>query len=322
MNNRQKLVQQQFLNNEKAVIQRLSDVYSQSLQDVTDRVSRLQFEIDRLQVEYDWLDPDDPQREIIKSRIQSKIYQKQYQEQLYAQIDGVFEQLQNQSYVTIADYLDGCYTDGFIGTIFDAHGQGIPLITPIDQEAMVRAVQLDSKISKGLYTRLGEDMSKLKRRIAAEVSRSIATGLTFDQTAKALAGQTRIGYNNAIRIARTEGHRIQTTASMDAMHRAKSIGADVLKQWDATLDGRTRHSHRMVDGEIREVDKPFSNGLMFPSDPDGAAAEVINCRCALLQRARWALDEDELTTLKERATFYELDKSSEFEDFRKKYLSI
>ena len=51
-------------------------------------------------------------------------------------------------------------------------------------------------------------------------------------------------------------------------------------------------SHQKVDGEIRELDEPFSNGLMFPGDPAGGAAEVVNCRCALLQRARWALDDE------------------------------
>ena len=107
---------------------------------------------------------------------------------------------------------------------------------------------------------------------------------------------------------------------MDACYKAKDMGADVVKQWDSTLDTRTRESHQAVDGEIRELDKPFSNGLMFPGDPDGAAAEVINCRCALLQRARWALDEDELETLKERAEYFGLDKSKTFDDYKKKYL--
>ena len=31
---------------------------------------------------------------------------------------------------------------------------------------------------------------------------------------------------------------------------------------------------------------------MYPGDPSGRAEEVINCRCALLQRARWALGND------------------------------
>lgn len=289
MNKRQKLVQQRFLNNEEAVIKRLNQVYGQSSKDINEKIKHLTFTIDKLQKEYDWMDPDDPERAKVKSMIQSKIYQKQYQEQLQKQIDGILKQMQTSQFTTVADYLDTCYTDGFIGTIFDAHGQGVPIITPIDQESMVRAVQLESKISQGLYTRLGEDVDLLKKKITAQVSRSIATGMSYAQTAKALAGYTNIGFNRAVRIARTEGHRIQTTATMDAMTATKDKGANVVKQWDAALDKRTRPTHAMVDGEIRDLDKKFSNGLRYPGDPHGIAAEVINCRCALLQRAKWAV---------------------------------
>lgn len=40
----------------------------------------------------------------------------------------------------------------------------------------------------------------------------------------------------------------------------------------------------------------------------------------MLQRAKWALDEDELQTLKDRAAYYGLDKTKNFEDFKSKYL--
>ena len=320
MNQRQKLVQQQFLNNEEAVIKRLKQVYGQSLKDINAKIKDLQFKIDDLQLKYDWMDDDDPDKGKVKSMIQSKIYQKKYQEALQGQVDGILKEMKTKQFLTISDYLDTCYEEGFVGSIFDLHGQGVPLMIPLDQTKMVRAVQLESKISKGLYTRLGEDVDVLKKKITAQVSRSIATGVSYAQTAQQLAGYTNIGMNNAVRIARTEGHRIQTTAAMDVMESAKAKGADVVKQWDAALDDRTRESHQAVDGEIREVDEPFSNGLMFPGDPDGGAAEVVNCRCALLQRARWALDEDELQTLKDRAEYFGLDKADTFDDFKKKYL--
>jgi len=320
MNRRQKLVQKQFLNNEKTVIKRLEFIYDASLSDINKKIRTLEFQIGDLTEEYDWMDDNDPKKEIVRSKIQSKIYQKQYQEQLQKQVDGILKEMQTKQFLTVSDYLDTCYEDSFIGSIFDLHGQGVPLMIPLDQTKMVRAIQLDSKISKGLYTKLGEDVGVLKKRITSEVTRSIATGSSYAQCAQRLAGQTKIGYNKAVRIARTEGHRIQTTAAMDVMESAKEKGADVLKQWDAALDDVTRESHRMVDGEIREVDEKFSNGLMFPGDPAGGAAEVVNCRCALLQRARWALDEDELQTLKDRAAYFGLDKSEQFDDFKKNYL--
>lgn len=292
MNRRQLLVQKQFLNNEKAVVERLQYIYDQSLFEINEKIRNLEFSIGDLQEEYDWMDPDDPKRENIKSQIQSKIYQKQYQEVLQEQVDGILKEMQTKQFLTVSDYLDTCYEDSFVGSLFDLHGQNVPMMMPLDQEAMVKAVQMDSKISEGLYTRLGEDVGVLKKRITSEVTRSIATGASYERTAQRLAGQTKIGYNKAVRIARTEGHRIQASAAMDVMHNAKDMGADVVKQWDATLDGNTRPSHRKVDGEIREVNEPFSNGLNYPGDPAGGAGEVVNCRCALLQRARWALDDE------------------------------
>lgn len=289
MNNRQKLVQKQFLNNEKAVIKRLDQVYKRSLKDIQDKIKNLTFSINKLQQQYDWMDDNDPEKAKVKSMIQSKIYQKNYQEQLHKQVDGILKRMQDSEFETVSDYLDACYTDGFVGTIFDAHGQGVPIITPIDQTAMVNAVQLESKISHGLYTHLGKNVGLLKKQIVAEVSRAISSGMTYAQVATMLENQAKIGYNRSIRIARTEGHRIQTTATMHAMENAKDRGADVVKQWDSTLDARTRDSHAKLDGEIRELDERFSNGLMYPGDPHGQAAEVINCRCALDQRARWAV---------------------------------
>ena len=320
MNKRQKLVQQQFLNNEEAVIKRLKQVYNQAQKDIEKKTQALQDDINRLD-SMAKLAVDADEKAKLLSMQQSKIYQKQYQDAMKKQIGSVLDNMQVEEFKTVSEYLQKCYEDGFVGTMFDLQGQGIPLCFPLDQEAMVRAVQLDSKISQGLYTKLGEDVALLKKKITAQVSRGIATGMSFQQVAQQLAGYTNIGFNNAVRIARTEGHRVQVQSGMDACYKAKDKGCDVVKQWDATMDSRTRESHAMVDGEIRELDKPFSNGLMFPGDPSGGAAEVINCRCALLQRAKWALDDAELETLKERAAYFGLDKADTFEDYKKQYLN-
>lgn len=320
MNKRQRIVQEAFLDNEEAVIKRLKQVYNQSLKDITAKAKALQDQINTLDA-LEGMTSDPEELAKLKSMKQAKVYQKGYQDALKKQVNSILDNMQVEEFKTVSEYLNKCYEEGFLGTMYDLQGQGIPLCFPMDQEAMVRAVQLDSKISKGLYTRLGEDVSLLKKKITAQVSRGISTGMTFQQVAQQLAAYTNIGYNNAVRIARTEGHRIQVQSGMDACYKAKEKGADVVKQWDSTLDGATRPSHQKVDGEIKELDEKFSNGLMFPGDPAGGAAEVCNCRCALLQRAKWALDKAELDTLKERAEYFGLDKNDSFEDFKKKYLN-
>lgn len=288
MNKRQKIVQQAFLDDEEKVINKLKNQYSHSLKEITKKAENLQKDIERLDT-LAKLSIDDEEKEKILSQRRSKVYQKKYQESLKKQVSDILDNMHENEFTTVSEYLDKCYEQGFLGTMYDLQGQGIPLCFPLDQEAMVRAVQLDSKISQGLYKRLGEDVSVLKKKIAAQVLRGISIGMTFPQIAKQLSGVTNIGFNNAVRIARTEGHRIQCQSGMDACYKAKDKGADVVKQWDSTLDAKTRDSHVAVDGEIRELDKPFSNGLMFAGDPHGSAAEVVNCRCALLQRARWAV---------------------------------
>ena len=123
-------------------------------------------------------------------------------------------------------------------------------------------------------------------------------------------------------IARTEAHRIYETSSEDARQEAKAAGADVVKQWDATLDGDTRPTHRELDGQIRETDKPFEadgKKAMYPGD-FGDPAEDCNCRCVALTRARWALGEAELQTMKDRAQFFGLDKSDGLKEFTQKYM--
>lgn len=315
----EKEVQQAFLNNEEAVIKRLKQVYNQSLKDINSKAQDLQNQINALQVSLDTVE-DATEKERLKSMIQSKVYQRDYQKALKKQVSTILDEMHISEFKTVSDYLTKCYDEGFMGAMYSLQQQGIPLCFPIDQTALVRAVQLDSKISQGLYTRLGEDVALLKKKITATVSRGISTGISWQQMAQQLAGYTNIGYNNAVRICRTEGHRIQVQSAENACHEAKAKGADIVRQWDSTLDGATRPSHQKVDGEIRELDEKFSNGLMFPGDPAGGAAEVVNCRCALLQRARWALDEDELEELKKRAEFFGLDKTENFEDFKKKYL--
>ncbi|MFR5970690.1 MAG: phage minor head protein [Clostridium sp.] len=301
MNQRQKEVLKSQLRDEKKIINDLKKIYIEALTDINQKVAVL----------------------MVDESMQSKIYQVGYQNRLKKQIEASLELLNSGQYEKIHNYLQDCYSSGFIGAMYDLHGQGIPLIMPIDQKAMVKAVQTDSKISKGLYTKLGKDVGDLKKRITSEVSRGVAQALPYKDVTRNLNNVARIGLNRSMRIARTEGHRITQASALDGMRTAKSAGADVLKQWDATLDGHTRDHHRELDGQIRDVDDDFEVGGMTVEAPGmfGDPAEDCNCRCCLLQRARWELDESELDTLRERADYFGLDKEKDFDDFKVKYLN-
>lgn len=300
MNKREKEVFQSQLDSEKAVLKELEKQYRSALDDINTKIMILQSD----------------------ELTQSKIYRLEYQKALKGQVEAILEKLHGDEYSTIQQYLHDSYTDSFIGTMYDMHGQGVPLIMPIDQAAAVKAIQTDSKISEGLYNALGIDTKNLKKSISAEITRGIAGGMSNNEIARNIYNATGAPLSRAKTIARTESHRITQASTYNAQRGAKAKGAHVVKQWDSTMDGNTRPTHRHLDGQIREIDEPFEmdgKKAMFPGD-FGDPAEDCNCRCVSLQRARWALDESELKTLQERAEFFGLDKTKDFEDFKKKYI--
>lgn len=119
--------------------------------------------------------------------------------------------------------------------------------------------QLQSVMIQGILQ--GDSIPKLATRLATKMA---------DKDRKA-----------SIRNARTISTGVQNAGRVDAYKRAEDIGVDLEQMWMATMDNRTRHSHRWLDGEVRPVGEAFSNGCEYPADPKGDPAEIYNCRCSL-----------------------------------------
>ena len=129
----------------------------------------------------------------------------------------------------------------------------------------------------------GIDLAYGKKQITASVTSSILQGKSIKHMADDL--QTRIttmSRDSAIRTARTAVTGAQSAGRMDSYAAAEKMGIKLKKEWLATLDARTRHSHAMLDGEQVAQDKKFSNGCRFPGDPQGPPWEIYNCRCTLI----------------------------------------
>ena len=272
MNKRQKELLLKQYKTEEEFLKELEKIYQKALDDINDKIKILQ-----------------------ASEMQSKIYQRMYQEVLRKQVEEILDALHKKEYTKIEEYLEECYRDGYIGALYDIQGQNVPLIMPIEQEQVVKALQLDTQISEGLYTRLGEDVIDLKKKVSSEISRGIASGLYYADIARNISNVSKTGYSNAKRIVVTEGHRIQNAAALDCARHAKRRGADCVKIWDSTLDGKTRDTHRQLDGQMKDIEEPFEIAgmtAMYPGD-FGDPAEDCNCRCALLQKAKWDFSYDE-----------------------------
>lgn len=122
-----------------------------------------------------------------------------------------------------------------------------------------------------------------RQHIASAVTQGVLQGEDLGQVSKRIRSVADMDERAAMRTARTAMTSAQNAGRLDAYRRAAAMGIDVRKQWLATLDQRTRHSHRRLDGEVAGLDEAFSNGLMYPGDPEsGRGSEVYNCRCTLV----------------------------------------
>lgn len=129
----------------------------------------------------------------------------------------------------------------------------------------------------------GIDLAYGKKQITASVTSSILQGKSIKHMADDLQKRiTTMSRNSAIRTARTAVTGAQNAGRMDSYAAAEKMGIKLKKEWLATLDARTRHSHAMLDGEQVAQDKKFSNGCRFPGDPQGPPWEIYNCRCTLI----------------------------------------
>lgn len=300
MNKRQKEVLQITLTDEEAVLKALENNYIKALADIKRNIKELQ----------------------ANPLTQSKAYQLEFQKQLEAQVSGILDNLQGRNFTSVADYLQKSYTNGFIGNMYDIQGQGVPLVIPIDESQVLAAVQKTGDDFK-LSNKKGISTKELKKQVHSELIRGLATELSYADIARNISEYGLADMNRAKTIARTEGHRVQNQARFDSMNAAKSNGANIVKQWDSTLDGKTRPEHAQLDGQVRELDEDFTVAGYSAPHPGAFGDPYMdcNCRCCMLQRARWAVSKE--TSYKkwnnETGGFIEC---SGFEDFKKKYLKI
>ncbi len=122
------------------------------------------------------------------------------------------------------------------------------------------------------------------KKINAETLQGILQGESMDKIAKRLRNVQEMNKTQAIRSARTIVTGAENKGRQDSYARAEADGIILQKEWLATNDGRTRHSHAILDGAIVDQDKKFDNGLMYPGDPSGRPEEVYNCRCTLVAK--------------------------------------
>ena len=155
---------------------------------------------------------------------------------------------------------------------FDAYRNGQQVdITPKQEKAFNKLIAE------------GKDIRWQRGQIQSVTMQSILQGESIPNMARRIArtmGETDRRYS--VMYARTAMTSAQNAGRQDAYKRAEDLGVKLQREWVATLDDRTRHEHRLLDGQIRAVDEPFEadgEEIMYPGDPAADPAMIFNCRC-------------------------------------------
>lgn len=158
--------------------------------------------------------------------------------------------------------------------------------TLYNRDAVNQIVKEDKHLLPKASVKKGKDIGYNKKQFQSHMMQGLLQGESIPKIARRLpraVGETNL--NGAIRRARTMTTGAENNGRLQAYRRAEELGIEGQMEWRATIDGRTRHTHALMDGEMINVGETFTNGLEYPGDPSGDPEEVYNCRC----RAQYVL---------------------------------
>lgn len=284
-------VEKELLKHEKQVLKDIKATYNKALQDISERVEILQSNMTSFQ-SIDISAYDEKQLEIFNSQARSKIYQLEYQKMLEKQVSSIVEVLKQDTISNVHDFLNRIYQDSYLGVQYDINMKGIPITVPINPNKIVGVI--NKKIEDMTFAdRINVNMNDFKKTIKSEISRGLANGSTYNEIARNLSMVTNEDLYKSTRIVRTECARVSTEAKLESIREMNKRGADLVKQWDSTLDNKTRVTHTKLDQQYVEVDEAFKVDGYEVMGPGmfGDPRQDCNCRCVLLSVPRWDLED-------------------------------
>jgi len=144
----------------------------------------------------------------------------------------------------------------------------------LDRETIKRSLQLSSST-----------VTRTNLTTRQNIARELAEGLNNSETLPDLTSRLE----KVLDGSRARSQMIARTQTGSAVSAGRQAGMETsgvqLKGWLTSRDNSVRPSHKAAEFNYADgipVSQPFEIGgsiLMYPGDPAGSAAEVINCRC-------------------------------------------
>lgn len=156
-----------------------------------------------------------------------------------------------------------------------------------DADAVTRLLRDNPNLLPPKKLNTAKDKAWNRGVINRQISQGIIQGESLDKIAQRLANVTNTNKKSMLTNARTMMTGAQNAGRQESYQRAINMGINLKREWMATLDSHTRHTHAALDGQVRDVDEPFTTGgysIMYPGDPNAVPAMVYNCRCTLIAK--------------------------------------
>ena len=152
-------------------------------------------------------------------------------------------------------------------------------------ESVARLILEDPKLLPEYKIDQAKDYKWNQQRVNNIVWQGIIQGKSVEEITQDLVKGLSAKNENRMRLfARTAMTGAENAGRQQQMNEAAEMGIEVMKQWMATHDGKTRDAHRGLDGQKVPVNEPFHSSLgdiMFPGDPNASPRNTYNCRCTM-----------------------------------------
>jgi hypothetical protein len=161
--------------------------------------------------------------------------------------------------------------------------------TLVDRDTVMRLIKDNPELLPTPDVDKAKDTRWNRSKFASAVTQGVLQGESVPRMAQRLGTVFGMDERASVRAARTSFTSAENAGRISSYERAKRIGINMQQEWLATLDMRTRHTHRLLDGQKVPVGgyfEPDGYGekyrVRFPADPQGLPEMVWNCRCTLV----------------------------------------
>ncbi len=167
--------------------------------------------------------------------------------------------------------------------------------TLYDHSAVERMIREDPDLLPLPSVDIPLDERWNRQHLNNAITQGILQGESIPHIADRLQRILAMDHTAAVRSARTATTAAECAGRIDTYKYAQSIGIEMEQEWLATLDGRTRHEHRLLDGQRVAVGEAFHVGgvpIRYPGDPQAPGYLIYNCRCTVIGAIKGLEDDD------------------------------